>query len=291
MTITLSMLRADRPRLWQQETRRAPADWRRHLLACALAMALMPAAWADGIELARPSALRSLVPASVLEQEARQQYAALKQQAARQGALAPEHHPQLRRLRGIAQRMIPLVARYNPRAAEWSWEINLIASREINAFCMPGGKIVFYSGLLDSLQLSDDEAAMVMGHEIAHALREHARERTAKSTLTNLGAQLLGQFIGDGRFAGAFRLGGDLLNLRFSRDDEHDADLVGMDLAARAGFDPRAGISLWQKMSAANRAAPLQWLSTHPSGSKRIRDMETHLPQVMPLYEQARTGH
>jgi len=256
--------------------------------ACVVGMSLLPAVWADGIELAKPSMLRKLVPASALEQEASQQYAALKQQALRQGALAPDQHPQLRRLRTIARRMIPLVTRYNPQAADWAWEINLIGSREINAFCMPGGKIAFYSGLLDSLQLSDDEVAMVMGHEIAHALREHARERSAKSALTSLGAELLGQFIGDGRFAGAFRLGGDLLNLRFSRADENEADLVGMDLAARAGFDPRAGISLWQKMTAASRGAPPQWLSTHPSGSHRIHEIESHLPQVMPLYEQAR---
>ncbi|MBV2234919.1 MAG: M48 family metallopeptidase, partial [Sterolibacterium sp.] len=188
-------------------------------------------------------------------------------------------------------RMIPLAAQYNPRAAQWQWEINLIGSKQINAFCMPGGKIAFFSGLLDELQLSDDEVAMVMGHEIAHALREHARAQAAKSSLTSLGADLLGQFIGQGKYAGLFRVGGDLVNLRFSRDDESDADLVGLDLAARAGFDPRAGITLWQKMGAASKGAPPQWLSTHPSGPNRIREIEAHLPQVMPLYEQAaKTG-
>ena len=152
---------------------------------------------------------------------------------------------------------------------------------------MPGGKIAFFSGLLQGLKLTDDEAAIVMGHEIAHALREHARERLAKSELTNLGADLLGQFVAQGKYAGAFRFGGNLLNLRFSRDDESEADLVGLDLAARAGFDPRAGVSLWEKMTSANRGAPPQWLSTHPSGPNRIREIEQHLPQVMPLYEKA----
>ena len=131
---------------------------------------------------------------------------------------------------------------------------------------------------------------MVMGHEVAHALREHARERVAKSELTNLGASLLGQWIGQGRYAEAFRLGGGLLNLKFSREDENGADLVGLELAARAGFDPRAGITLWQKMSAANRGAPPQWLSTHPASSNRIREIEQHLPQVLPLYEAARAA-
>jgi predicted Zn-dependent protease len=131
---------------------------------------------------------------------------------------------------------------------------------------------------------------MIMGHEIAHALREHARERMAKSTLTNLGASLLGELVSGGQFAGAFRMGGDLLNLKFSREDETEADLIGLDIAARAGYDPRAGITLWQKMMAANRNAQLEFLSTHPAGDNRIRDIERQLPDVMPLYEKARKG-
>lgn len=245
----------------------------------------------DGIQIGKPSKLRQLVPAEGLERQAGTEYAKLKQEAASKRALAPDNHPQLVRLRTIAARMTPLAPQYNPRAAQWQWEINLIGSKQINAFCMPGGKIAFFSGLLDELQLSDDEVAMVMGHEIAHALREHARAQAAKTGLTSLGADLLGQWIGQGKYAGAFRVGGDLLNLRFSRDDENDADMVGLDLAARAGFDPRAGITLWQKMGAANRGAPPQWLSTHPSGPNRIREIEAHLPQVMPLYEKAANRH
>lgn len=241
-----------------------------------------------GITQTKPSVFRELVPADAMERQATQEYSKLKQQAAAQKALAPEQHPQLRRLRAIAARMIPLTPDYNARAAGWTWEINLIGSKQINAFCMPGGKIAFFSGLLNELQLTDDEVAMVMGHEIAHALREHARAQTAKSGLTSLGADLLGQWLGQGKYAGLFHFGGDLLNLRFSRDDENDADLVGMELAARAGFDPRAGISLWQKMDSASGGTPPQWLSTHPSGKNRIREIEAHLPQVMPLYEQAR---
>lgn len=241
-----------------------------------------------GIPQSKPSVFRELVPADAIERQAAQEYAKLKQQAAARNALAPEQHPQLRRLRSIAARMIPLTPDYNPRAAQWAWEINLIASNQINAFCMPGGKIAFFSSLLNELQLTNDEVAMVMGHEIAHALREHARAQMAKSGLTSLGADLLGQWLGQGKYAGLFRFGGDLLNLRFSRDDENDADLVGMELAARAGFDPRAGIILWQKMDAASRGAPPQWLSSHPSGKNRIREIEAQLPQVLPLYEQAR---
>ncbi len=244
---------------------------------------------AAGIDVGQPSALRKLVPAEQLENQAGAEYAQLKRQAAEKGALAPEQNPQLRRLRAIAGRIIPHASRFNPRSPEWRWEINLIGSRQINAFCMPGGKIAFYTGILDTLNLSDDEVAIVMGHEIAHALREHARERMAKSELTRLGTSVLGELVGGGRYSGAFQMGGNLLTLKFSRSDESEADLVGLDLAARSGFDPRAGVTLWQKMSAANKGAPPQWMSTHPSGPNRIREIEKHLPEVMPLYEQART--
>lgn len=240
---------------------------------------------AEGVDVGKPSALRKLVPAAQLENQAARQFDDLKRQAAAQRALAPESHPQLKRLRGMAERMIPLVDRWNPQARNWRWEVILIGSKQINAFCMPGGKIAFYTGILDTLKLSDDEAAMVMGHEIAHALREHARERLAKSELTQLGASLLGQYVGGGKYYDAFQAGGGLLSLKFSRDDESEADVVGLELAARAGYDPRAGITLWQKMMAANRNGPPSWLSTHPAGKDRIKLMEKHLPQVMPLYQ------
>ncbi|MFZ5510148.1 MAG: M48 family metallopeptidase [Pseudomonadota bacterium] len=264
--------------------------WRSWLGRAALALVLalpLAAPAREGVDVGQPSSLRNLVPAEELEREANMQYAQIKRQAAAQGALAPADHPQVRRLRAIAARIIPHAARFNPRAGEWQWEINLIGSRQINAFCMPGGKIAFYTGILDQLQLSDDEVAVVMGHEIAHALREHARARIAKSQLTQLGASLLGELVGKGRYSDLFQVGGNLLTLKFSRDDEREADAVGLELAARGGYDPRAGVSLWRKMNAASRGAPLPWLSTHPSGDDRIRDIERHLPQVMPLYEKA----
>ncbi|MES2879974.1 MAG: M48 family metallopeptidase, partial [Pseudomonadota bacterium] len=170
-------------------------------------------------------------------------------------------------------------------------EVNLIGSKQINAFCMPGGKIAFYSGILEQLKLTDDEVAMVMGHEIAHALREHARERMGKNAATNIGASLLSQVFGLGQFGQTVtNYGAQLLSLQFSRSDESEADLVGMELAARAGYNPQAGVTLWQKMGAASKGAPPQWLSTHPSGSSRIADIEMNLPRVMPLYEQAKKG-
>lgn len=250
----------------------------------------LPAGAADGVEVGKPSVLSNLVPAEAVERQAALQYDQLKRQAAAKQALGPDDHPQVRRLRAIATRMIPFVDRFHPGARQWRWEVNLIGSKQINAFCMPGGKIAFYSGILDQLKLTDDEVAMVMGHEIAHALREHARERMAKNQITQLGASLLGELVGGGRYSGAFQLGGNLLSLKFSRDDEAEADVVGLDLAARAGFDPRAAVSLWQKMAAANSRAPLEFLSTHPAGDNRIREIEKQLPAVMPVYERARRG-
>ena len=248
--------------------------------------------WArEGVDVGKNSAFSQLVPADSVERSSLEQYAQMLEQAAEKKALASKDHPQLRRLREIANKIIPHALSWNPRAANWQWEVNLIGSKQINAFCMPGGKIAFYTGILDQLKLSDDEVAMVMGHEIAHALREHARERMGKSAATNIGASLLTQLLGLGQVGQTVtNYGAQLLTLQFSRDNESEADLVGMELAARAGYDPRAGVSLWQKMSAANKGAPPQWLSTHPSGSTRIGDIEANLPKVLPLYERIKTN-
>ena len=212
----------------------------------------------------------------------------MKRQAAQQGALGPDNHPQVLRLRAIARKMLPFTTKWNPRAAHWKWEVNLIGSKQINAFCMPGGKIAFYSGILDTLKMTDDEVAMVMGHEIAHALREHSRERMGKAAATNIGANVLSSVLGLGN-VGNTVLGAsaNLLSLKFSRDNETQADTVGLELAARAGYDPRAGITLWRKMQQASKGAPPQWMSTHPASDSRIKEIERHLPEVLPLYARA----
>ena len=259
-------------------------------LTLVLPGATLPIALArEGVDVGGNSAFSRLVPAETVEHSASQQYAQMLQQATAQRALGSKDHPQVRRLRAIASRIIPFASGWNPRASSWRWEVNLIGSQQINAFCMPGGKIAFFSGILDQLKLTDAEVATVMGHEMAHALREHARARMGKNAATGIGASLLGQVLGLGNLGQTVtNYGAQLLTLQFSRSDESDADLVGMELAARAGFDPRAGVTLWQKMAAASRGAPPQWLSTHPSGNTRISDIERNLPKVTPLYEQAR---
>lgn len=248
----------------------------------------------QGVQVQKMSPLRKLVPEEQLLQSAQQQYLGLKQEASKKGVLLPAQHPQVQRLRAIAAQLIPHAQRWNPNAARWQWEINVIQSSEVNAFCMPGGKIAFFTGILERLKLTDDEAAVVMGHEIAHALREHGRERIAKSQLTTAGSRLLG--IGLSMIFGvdpsvtdaAAGIGANLAILSFSRQDETEADIVGLDLVARAGYDPRAGIVLWQKMDMISKGGGLQWLSTHPSGTTRIAEIRKTLPQVMPLYAKTR---
>ena len=257
-------------------------------LAAAGASLAVPAWAREGVDVGGESRFTKLVSADQIEQAAAQQYAQMKQQAAQQRALGPDSHPQVVRLRALSQRIIPFSSEWNERASRWKWEVNLIGSKQINAFCMPGGKIAFYTGILEQLQLTDDEVAMVMGHEVAHALREHARERMGKTMATRgaieLGAAIFG--LGNtGRLAAD--MGGQLLTLKFGREDESEADLVGMELAARAGYDPRAGVSLWNKMSAASKGAPPQFLSTHPSGPTRIQDIQANLPKVEGLYARA----
>ncbi len=258
---------------------------------------------AEGVRVERSRAL-GLASAEGVEREAARQFAALKREASDKRALAAADHPQQRRLQRIADQLIVHAPRFNERARDWRWEVILIGSRQVNAFCMPGGKIAFFTGILDTLKLDDDEVAMVMGHEIAHALLEHGRERVGKGRAAQaitFGASIASQMMGFGDLGGYLAQGAAKLTLlKFGREDESDADLVGMDLAARAGYDPRAAIRLWQKMSQASSgspggqparggASPPEWLSTHPSPERRIDDIRAALPKVMPLFERARS--
>src|SRR5215831_14764349 len=192
------------------------------------------------------------------------------------------HDPkQAERVRNIAKRLIPQTAVFRKDALEWKWEVNVLTSPEINAWCMPGGKIAVYTGIIEKVQITDDELAAVMGHEISHALREHGRERASQQLAANAGASVLGTaaniFLGTGQagtdLAGV--VGQVTFLLPYSRVHETEADRMGVELAARAGYDPRAAIALWQKMAKlAGGNAPPELLSTHPSNETRIKDLE-----------------
>ena len=196
----------------------------------------------------------------------------------------------LARVRGVSKRLIPQTAVFRPDAPGWAWEVNLISSKELNAWCMPGGKIAFYTGLIERLEMSDDEIAAVMGHEIAHALREHGRERASQAMAQGLALSIIGAI------AGVSQGGMDLtqlvlnvtLNLPNSREHETEADRIGVELAARAGYDPRAAIRVWEKMSKLGDGKSPEILSTHPAPTTRIADLQVYAARVLPLYEQSK---
>jgi predicted Zn-dependent protease len=199
---------------------------------------------------------------------------------------------QVERVRRIATRLIPETSVFRKDAPAWKWEVNVITSPEVNAWCMPGGKIAFYTGILEKLQMTDDEVAAVMGHEIVHALREHGRERASEQMATSVGAAVVGSALGVGQEGADLvaMVGQVTFLLPYSRLHETEADRMGVELAARAGYDPRAAVSLWQKMAKlSGGAAPPAILSTHPSNEARIKDLGIFSQRVLPLYEQART--
>ncbi len=199
--------------------------------------------------------------------------------------------PEWSRVNTIMQRLVPQVAVFRPDAARWPWQLVLINEDTVNAHVMAGGKITVYTGLLRKLRLTDDEIAAVMGHEMAHALREHTREKMSQAAAGNLAIAIGGALLGAGE--GAMQvasLGKQLaLDLPFSRGMESEADLYGLELAARAGYDPRAAVTLWQKMAQAGGNGP-GFLSTHPAPADRMAALEAAIPRVMPLYEAARRG-
>jgi predicted Zn-dependent protease len=243
----------------------------------------------EGVKVRRASFVRNLVPAASLEKAALQQYGQLRAQAVGRNALLPEDDAQAKRVQRIAKELLPHTHKWNSRAKDWPWEVMVVKTPTVNALCMPGGKIAVFTGIIDTLKLTDDELAIVLGHEMAHALREHARARAAKVTLTNVGTLAVGLVIG-GNVGELARQGGGLLNLKFNRDDERDADLIGMEIAARAGYDPEAGITLWQKMAQVARGAPPTWLSTHPSSEDRVRRIKAAMKDVARLYERGKAN-
>lgn len=265
-------------------------------LLCALVVALMLTSCTEvqttqGGVVGVGRSQRMSVSEQQVEQAARQQYTEVLADARQKGTLNRDA-AQVNRMRSISSRLIAQTAAFRPDARNWQWEQNLITSAEVNAWCMPGGKIAVYTGLIEKLRITDDELAAVLGHEIAHALREHARERASQQVGTDLasaGVEILGAIYGVEGLGKVTNTGLQLgIGLPNSRLHETEADRIGVELAARAGFDPRAAISLWQKMAQVGGNAPPEFLSTHPSRESRMNDLGDYAQRVMPLYEQAR---
>lgn len=233
-----------------------------------------------------------LVSSQQLEEMAAQTYTKLKTDAAAAGTLNTDS-AMYQRVRTVAARLVPQTSAFRADAPGWRWEVNVIRGNELNAYCMPGGKIMVYSGLIQTLKLSDDELAVVLGHEISHALREHAREQVSQAMAAQAAIKVGTEVLGLGQSAAdiadiAYQT---LIATRFSRTDESEADRMGLELMARAGYDPRAGIGLWQKMVQANSGGGVpEFLSSHPADASRVQQIEALLPAVMPLYTAARRG-
>jgi len=201
------------------------------------------------------------------------------------------------RVRNIANRLIANVGVFREDAKNWKWEVNVQEDKAVNAYCMAGGKIMVFTGLLDQVKPTDDELAAVIGHEIAHALREHTREQMSEAYATQIGLLGLAAVVGvttkDSNKAGAtLAYGAPLaavaLTLPHSRRAETEADEIGLELMARAGYNPNAALTLWDKMSKIGGDKPPEFLSTHPADATRIAEIKRLIPTVMPLYEKAK---
>ncbi len=248
---------------------------------------------AGTVGVTRKQQVSSVVSAKEVEAAADKQYDEMMAEAQKKGLLN-RNAQQVQRVRTIAQRLIPQTRVFRQDAPGWAWETNVLTSKDVNAWAMPGGKMAVYTGLIERLNATDDELAAVMGHEIAHALREHARERIARqmsteaaSAIGSIAIQILTGVQLDPQIAGT--VGQAVFVLPNSRENEQEADVIGVELMARAGYDPRAALSLWQKMGqASGGGGPPEFLSTHPSSATRLRDLQVYVDKVMPLYQAAK---
>ena len=261
------------------------------LASCALALV----AGCETVQTTEPGAVgiereqKMLVSSEEVDKAAEQAYQQELAKARKQGKL-DKSDAMVTRVRNVSDRLIQQVGVFREDARAWDWEVNVQTSKELNAYCMPGGKIMVYTGLINKLELTDAELSAVLGHEISHALREHSRERMSRAYAQQLA--LLGVATVAGAGDTAVNLANMVATVTFqlphSREQESEADIMGLELMARAGYDPNAAVELWEKMSNASSGGPPEFLSTHPSGSTRIEDLQKNIPRVMPLYTAAR---
>jgi predicted Zn-dependent protease len=234
---------------------------------------------------------RMAVSSEEVNAGAQKAYAQMMAEAQKKGALDRDA-AQVARIKTIVGRLVPQTTTFRDDASKWPWEAHVISLDEVNAWCMPGGKMAIYTGLINKLGATDDELAAVMGHEIAHALREHSREQMSQQAIAQAGIGIAGAIFGVGDLGQ--NVAGMVADVTLfkpkSRGMETEADRIGIELAARAGYNPQAAISLWQKMEKLAGGQPPKWLSTHPPHADRIADLQNYAQKVMPLYAAAKGG-
>ena len=270
---------------------------RQKMLVLAAVAALGAGAGCQTVETTKGGAVgvdrqqRMAVSSEEVNAGAQKAYAQMMAEAQKKGAL--DRDPaQVARVKTIVSKLIPQTTAFRPDAAKWPWEVHVISIDEVNAWCMPAGKMAIYTGLINKLGASDDEIAAVMGHEIAHALREHSREQISQQVGVQAGIGIVGALFGIGELGQ--NIGGMVADVTVlkpkSRNMETEADRIGVELAARAGYNPNAAVTLWEKMAKLGGGQPPQWLSTHPSHERRIADLKEYAAKVMPLYAAAKGG-
>ncbi len=235
----------------------------------------------------RKQHMASFVSEKDIQGSAAQAYQEELQKAQKKNALNTDQ-AQVQRVRAIANRLIPQTSVFRPDAPNWKWDVNVQSSEQLNAYCMPGGKIMVYTGIIQKLSLTDDELAAVMGHEVAHALREHGRERVSQAYPQQALVMAAGIAGGEGAAQLAGMVAQVTFGLPYSRKHETEADLIGLELMARAGYNPQGAVAVWQKMQKVSQGQPAEFMSTHPSHETRIKDLQANIPKVQQLYDSAK---
>jgi predicted Zn-dependent protease len=267
------------------------------ILAAALAVAAGLAACSTNPITGRKQLIGLVSEAEAIQGSAqayRQMMAELDRKKQLEKSTPDAEHPRVKKVQEITDRLIAQAIQFRPDAAGWRWEVQVINDpKTVNAFCMAGGKMAIYTGMFEQLKITDDELAQVMGHEIAHALLDHTRERMSVARSTSLGVGLLGAATG----VGGGSLGGQAMDMAAavaitlpnSREGESEADNVGTRIASRAGYDPKAAVTLWEKMAKLGKG-PSEFLSTHPSPENRAARLKELAAQLEPEYRVAKAN-
>lgn len=236
-----------------------------------------------------PLTFRSIVPPEWIEAQGAHAYDRAAAFAAQQDQLVPDSNAQAARVHAIFNKLIPFALKWNDRAKDWHWEIALVKSPDIDAISLPGGKFVIDTGMLDRVGLNDDETAILIGHLMAHSLREHARSRIGESLQAIEQAQGIPTGItARGVEGNRVNIAPELLGMRYGADDETEADVIGADITSRAGFDPRAGLAYWQKIDRIGRwRSQPAFTAAHPISDKRLRDLKKRQKDMLELYAKA----